>query len=65
MLKGLNYFLQQMTQLKKQREKQCCLVVITTYRILKGLTGPSKPADKTFSDLVSLMKDHQNLKKTL
>ena len=39
----------------------CC--GITTYRIFKGLTAQAKPLDKTVSDLISLMKDHQNPKR--
>ena len=41
----------------------CC--GIATYRIFKGLTAQAKPVDKTVSDLVSLMKDHQNPKRNL
>ena len=46
---------------KKAMLLSCC--GFATYRIFKGLTAPAKPAEKTFSDLVSLMKDHQNPKR--
>lgn len=36
---------------------------INTYRLFKGLTAPAKPADKTFQELVTLMKNHQNPKR--
>ena len=39
----------------------CC--GITTYRIFKGLVAPAKHADKNFSELIRLMKGHQNPKR--
>ena len=39
----------------------CC--EITTYRIFEGLIAPAKLADKNSSELVSVMKDHQNRKR--
>ena len=41
----------------------CC--GIATYRIFEGLITAAKPANKTFGDLVTLMKDHQTLKEIL
>ena len=66
MVKELNYFLQQMIQLTDEAKKEVmllCCCESATYRIFKGLAAPAKPADKTFSDLVSLIKDHQNPKR--
>ena len=48
---------------KKPLLLSCCR--IATYRIFKVVTAPKKPADKTFSNLVSLMEDHQNPKRNL
>ena len=33
---------------------------IETYRLLKGLTAPAKPVEKTFDELVNLMTNHEN-----
>ena len=38
---------------------------IATYRTFKGLITPAKPANKTFGDLVILMKNYQTLKEIL
>ena len=38
----------------------CCGIAV--YRIFKEVSEPAKPTDKTFSDLVSLIKDYQNPK---
>ena len=63
-LKGLNYFLiaNDVTDEAKKKAMLLSCCGIATYRIFKGLTASAKPADKTFSDLVRLMKD-QNLKR--
>ena len=33
---------------------------IETHRLLKGLTAPAKPVEKTFDELVNLMTNHDN-----
>ena len=33
-----------------------------TYKLMRNLCAPEKPGDKTFDDLVKLVKDHQNPK---
>ena len=38
---------------------------IETYRLFKGLTAPAKPVEKTFDELVTLMKNHENLEKVI
>ena len=36
---------------------------IETYRLFKGLTASAKPVEKTFTELVKLMTNHENLKR--
>ena len=31
----------------------------TTYQLIRNLVAPAKPVDKSFSELVTLVKDHQ------
>ena len=33
---------------------------VATYRLIKNLTAPAKPTDKSFADLVQLVGDHYN-----
>ena len=46
---------------KKPMLLSCCR--IASYRIFKRLAAPAKSADKTLSELVSLIKNHQNPKR--
>ena len=39
----------------------CC--GFAAYRIFRGLTIPAKSSGKNFSELVRLMRDHQNLRR--
>lgn len=44
------------------KEKSAFLVVIgpTTYGLLRNLVSPAKPGDKSYEDLVKILKDHFN-----
>ena len=35
---------------------------VATYRLIKNLTAPDKPTDKTFAQLVQLVGEHHNPK---
>ena len=37
-------------------------VGVETYKIFKGLEAPVKPKEKSYGELVKLMKNHQNRK---
>ena len=63
MSKELHYFLKQ-TELRRKQKKAILLssVGAQTYKLLKNLSMPSKPADKTFPELVQMMTNHQDPK---
>ena len=38
---------------------------VATYRLIKNLTAPDKPTDKSFTQLVKLVADHHNPKRSV
>ena len=50
---------------EKQRAILLSVCGAQTYQLLKNLLAPEKPTDKSFSDLVQLMKNHLQLRPSI
>ena len=55
-----SYFVANGVEAENQKHILLTVMDESTYRLLKDLCLPSKPADKTYAQLVELMKKHKN-----
>ena len=65
MLNDWSYFLQKTTLAMCKKRELFFLTSrgIETNQLLERLTAPAKSVEKTFNDILSLMTNHENLKK--
>ena len=49
------------TEASKKKSVLLSVIGLSTYALLRNLVLPAKPGDKTYDELVSVLKEHYNL----